>query len=819
MTTSATARSLLSATAILSCLAAPAVALASPDEAVEPQVTTPSVASVGDIVVTARRRNERAQDVPIALTVVNEELLDRTGAYNVGQITQLAPSVQLLTSNPRNTAITIRGLGASYGLANDGLEQGVGIYVDQVYYGRPATATLDFVDLDRIEILRGPQGTLFGKNTTAGALNITTQAPSFTPEGRAELSFGDYGFLQAKASVSGPIIDDKLAARFSVVSTRRDGLLDNATVGGKQNSQDAISLRGQLLFQPTDQLRVRLFADYADLTPDCCTQVYVRVGDTQKPLDQRFPALAAGRGYKAASTNPYDRIADVDGAIQADQIHRGVSAIVDYDFGWVTLTSVSAWRSWDWGPRNDRDYTALDITRQSANPSWQDQWSQELRLSSNGANRIDWTAGLYAFHQAVETQGVTEYGRDASYWLIPAYQRVAGAPLERVPDRLLDGYTVFNDSRIETDSYAAFAQLTWNITDRLHLTPGLRYTKEEKAGRYAATTTGGLATTDSTYISRRNGIARPQAYDASLSDDDLSGQVSLSYDVSDDVLTYASVARGYKSGGINMAGIPNLPNGQPSLTNAVVKPEVVTTYELGLKTQLLDRRITANLAAYRTDVKDYQANVVDSGPGALRGYLANADKVVIQGVELDAFARPNQNLDLYANVAWTDAKYDAFTNGPCPLEQIGATTVACDLSGQDLPGVSPWAASIGGELHGRGGFLGLPGEFYGGADAQLSLHLQLRRLGLALHPDRQLCDPEPARRVPRRERLGGLCLDQERPGRGLSSVRQRPVRQLWPGHRQSGRPTHGGDHPAGAVLIRKGTLPRPPIASLALVLG
>ncbi|HBI17929.1 MAG TPA: TonB-dependent receptor, partial [Brevundimonas sp.] len=146
------------------------------------------------------------------------------------------------------------------------------------------------------------------------------------------------------------------------------------------------------------------------------------------------------------------------------------SAIVDYDFGWATLTSVSAWRSWDWGPRNDRDYTALDITRQSANPSWQDQWSQELRLSSNGANRIDWTAGLYAFHQAVETHGVTEYGRDASYWLIPAYQRVAGAPLERVPDGLLDGYTVFNDSRIETDSYAAFAQLTWNITDRLHLT-------------------------------------------------------------------------------------------------------------------------------------------------------------------------------------------------------------------------------------------------------------------------------------------------------------------------------------------------------------
>ena len=710
MRTSANARRLLSATAMLAGLSAPALACAAPEDPPAPQAATPGVASVGDIVVTARRRDERAQDVPIALTVVNEELLDRTGAYNVGQVAQLAPSVQLLTSNPRNTAITIRGLGASYGLANDGLEQGVGIYVDQVYYGRPATATLDFVDLDRIEILRGPQGTLFGKNTTAGALNITTQAPSFTPEGRAELSFGDYGFLQAKATVSGPVVDDKVAARFSVVSTRRDGVLDNVTTGEKQNSQQSISLRGQLLFQPTDQLRIRLYADYADLTPDCCTQVYVTAGQTLKPAAQQFAALAAGRGYAPPSTDPYDRLADVDSPIQADQIHRGVSAVVDYDFGFATLTSVSAWRAWDWGPKNDRDYTALDITRQSANPSWQDQWSQELRLSSNGSNRIDWTVGLYAFHQAVETHGVTEYGRDAVYWLI-------GPNLPTVPDALLDGYTVYNDSRIETDSYAVFGQLTWNITDRLHLTPGLRYTKEDKSGWYQATTAGGLVTNDAALISRRLGVARPQAYDASLSDDDLSGQVSLAYDVADDVLTYASVARGYKSGGINMAGIPNLPNGQPSLTNAVVKPEVVTTYELGLKTQAFGRRLTANLAAYRTDVEDYQANVVDSGPGALRGYLANADKVVIQGVELDAFARPNQHVDLYANVAWTDAKYDAFTNGPCPLERIGTSTVACDLSGQDLPGVSPWAASVGGELHGRGGFLGLPGEFYGGADA------------------------------------------------------------------------------------------------------
>ncbi|MFA4939132.1 TonB-dependent receptor [Brevundimonas sp.] len=678
--TSTTARRLLSATAILACLGAPAVAFAAPDDAIEPQIQTPSVASVGDIVVTARRRDERAQDVPIALTVVNEELLDRTGAYNVGQITQLSPSVQLLSPNARNTAITIRGLGASYGLANDGLEQGVGIYIDQVYYSRPATATLDFVDIERIEILRGPQGTLFGKNTTAGALNIITRAPSFTPEAQGEVSIGDYGFLQAKTSVSGPLIADKLAARLSFVSTRRDGLVDNVTVGRKQNAQDSISLRGQLLFQPTDKLTIRLFGDYSDQTPDCCTQLYVRVGDTAKPVNLRFPALAAGLGYTPGSTNPYDRLADVDGAIAADQIQRGFSAIVDYDFGWATLTSVSAWRAWDWRPANDRDYTALDITRQSANPSDQDQWSQEFRLSSNGANRIDWTVGAYAFHQAVETHGVTEYGRNASYWLTTVRDPVTNALVPGTNPGLLEGYTVFNDSRIETDSLAVFGQLTWNITDRLHLTPGLRYTHEEKDGAYVSTVTGG-GPGSAADLTRRLGVARPQAYAADISDGDLSGQVALSYDVSDTVLAYGSFARGYKSGGINMAGIPNLPNGSPSLTNAVVEPEVVTTYELGLKTQLLDKRLTANLAAYRTDVEDYQANVVDTGPGALRGYLANADKAEIQGIELDAFARPTPWLDAYANIAWTDAKYASFTNGPCPLESIGTSTLACDLSG------------------------------------------------------------------------------------------------------------------------------------------
>ena len=291
-----TKQRLLRTGALALVLGCGATAVQAEDPAGAPQTQTPSVAQLGDLVVTARRREERAQEVPIALTVIGGEQLDDTNTYNIGQLTQQAPSVQLLSSNPRNTAITIRGIGASYGLANDGLEQGVGIYVDQVYYARPATATLDFVDLEQIEILRGPQGTLFGKNTTAGALNITTRDAAFTPSGTAEVTVGNLSFVQAKASITGPIIDEVLAGRLSIVSTRRDGALQNVRVGRDQNDQNSFAVRGQLLWTPTPQLTVRAYGDWNRQLLECCTQVYVGAGTTLKPAGSQYPEDGVGGG-------------------------------------------------------------------------------------------------------------------------------------------------------------------------------------------------------------------------------------------------------------------------------------------------------------------------------------------------------------------------------------------------------------------------------------------------------------------------------------------------------------------------------------------
>ena len=633
----------------------------------------PNAGEVEEILVTARRRVENAQEVPIALTAIDGNTLDDTGTYNSLRLTQLAPTFNYVSSNPRNTNYTIRGLGSSFGLANDGLEPGVGFYIDQVYYARPAVASFDLLDVEQVEILRGPQGTLFGKNTTAGAVNITTRAPSFEPDARLEVSGGQDGFKQGKAMVTGALIDDVLAGRLSLSGTSKDGSLDNLVTGNEDNGQAAFAARGQLLYDVTEALTVRFSGDYNRQDAKCCTQTYVTYGATLKPAAQQFPVLAAAAGYAPPSTDPYDRKSDVNSLIQARSELGGSSLTVDWDLGEMTLTSVSAWRYWNWDPMNDRDYTALSVNTISMNPDEQDQYSQEFRVSSNGDNAIDYVVGVYAFTQTIQAQPSQGYGPDATRWLL--------TPLT-LPADLLDGYRSDADTEATTDSYAAFAQVTWSVTDRLDITPGLRYTYEKKDGRYDQTVSGGLPTTDPTLIARKLSIARPQSYSVDFSDDSTSGQFNVAYTLTDGVLAYATYSRGFKSGGINMAGIPNDAQNNPAISKAVVDPEEIASYEVGLKSQFFDDRVTANLAAFYAEVNDYQATVVDNGPGALRGYLANVDQVLIQGIELDFGARIAEGLQTYARVAYNDGEYESFANGPCPLELIGTATTSCDLSGQ-----------------------------------------------------------------------------------------------------------------------------------------
>ncbi len=269
--------------------------------------------------------------MPLAISVVSGAQIN-TGSFNVGRLQQLTPTLQYYSSNPRNTSLSIRGIGAPFGLTNDGFEQGVGIYVDDVYYSRVASATFDFLDVAQIEVLRGPQGTLYGKNTTAGAINITTNQPSFNFEGKAEVSVGSLNFKQAKAAVSGPL-SDKLAARLALSTTSRRGTIYNVKTSSWINGQDNLGLRGQLLWKPTDSLDITLSGDYSTQEPECCGTVFVRVGATQRPLNRQYDSLAAAQNYTVVSRNPFDRLTDIDAELNAGNDIGGVGLRIKWDVG------------------------------------------------------------------------------------------------------------------------------------------------------------------------------------------------------------------------------------------------------------------------------------------------------------------------------------------------------------------------------------------------------------------------------------------------------------------------------------------------------
>ena len=687
----------------------------------------------GEIVVTARRRQETAQDVPIAISVVDGEQIDNTGSFNVGRLTQLTPTLQFYSSNPRNTAVNIRGIGAPFGLTNDGIEQGVGIYVDDVYYSRVASSTFDFLDVAQIEVLRGPQGTLYGKNTTAGAINITTNQPTFDFEGKAEVSIGNLNFKQAKAAISGPL-SDKLAARIAVSSTSRRGTIYNVTTDRWIQSQDNIGIRGQLLWQPNEDLSITLSGDWNKQDAVCCGSVFVRTGATQRPLARQFAALAAAQNYVVPSTNPYDRLSDLDANLNAGNEIGGAALRVRWDIGPGTLTSVTAWRYWDWQPENDRDFTGLPIVTRSQNPSQQDQYTQELRYNYTG-DRFDFVIGGFYYYQRIDTQGTESHGPASSRWTLTGANAANPA--------VLDGLTAINTQYLKNTSAALFGQVSWKITDQFTIQPGVRLNYDKKEGFYQRRVFAGDGTpvlfnppagTDLAINNARLGVFAPQEISPTFSDWNFSYDLTATYKAAPDLLFYATYAKTFKSGGINQNGVPADAQNNPILAAGTVKPESVNHFEAGVKAEFLDREVTLNLTAFRTDIKNYQANVNNGQFGVLRGYLANAGKVRTQGIEFDFSARPSERFRSYVNGAYTDAKYKRFVDAPCPPELSGGTTAAagqtpsapgtpggispanCDISGQRLPGVSKWAFSFGAEANVESKLFGQDGQFYLGYD-------------------------------------------------------------------------------------------------------
>jgi iron complex outermembrane receptor protein len=463
------------------------------------------------------------------------------------------------------------------------------------------------------------------------------------------------------------------------------------------NALDNYAVRGQLLFTPNDRVSLRVIADASDLDSDCCTQGYFRVGTSLRSAGRQFPALAAGLGYSPPTRNVFDRLTDIDADLHVDTQDGGVSFMTDWELGPTTLTSVTAWRYWDWDVANDRDYTGIPIQMVQRIPSRQDQYSQELRFASNGDGRLGYVGGLYFFNQAISGTPISIYGPEAAYWLLNQANFT-----QPIPRDLLDGYGQTGTSDFEMDSYAMFGEVTYAFTDRLTGTWGLRYTHEDKEGRYATQVFGGLDLTGiapavAMELNRAKlSIFRPQSYTATDDGGSWSGRTNVAYELTDALFGYVSYAHGYKSGGLNMSGLPLDAQNQPTLATAIIDDETNTTTEAGLKITLLDGRAALNLAAFRTVVEDYQANVVSSlETAAIRSYPSNVPEVRVQGLEADFAALLTENFTLRVGFAYADGENTDYPGGPCPLEVQTAATVACDLTGVKLAGLARLSGTLG----------------------------------------------------------------------------------------------------------------------------
>ena len=706
--------------AAATALPAPAAAAPVPasEPAPEPVSADAAAPSGGEIVVTARRREERAQDVPIALSVISERTLAASGDYTLGQVQQLVPSLFVSGGNARNTNINIRGLGSN-AITNDGLENGVGFYVDDVYYGRVGQSQFDLVDLDRIEVLRGPQGTLFGKNTTAGAISVTTRAPSFDWQFSGEGSLGDYNYHQVRGSFSGPIATDLAAFRLSIADTHRDGFIHNLHNDRWGQDYDNFTARGQVLVTPAPGVTIRLIGDYSRQRQYASLNSLVGFFGTYTNgtvIKNSFLDRVARFGYVPVF-DPFARTTDVDADVHANMESYGLSGRVDWSLGGVTLTSISAYRWWDWYPSNDSDNTPLQVgeLKGTGTINHQRQFSEELRLSSNGDNKVDWVAGLYYFYQQIKGYGFYGFAKDAALFNYPTSD-------PHVTDVALNGFE--SDSWLipTTKSYAAFGQATWKITDRLKLTGGLRFTHEDKNGLFDEFTVAGqdlslLSPADrATAQALRDTLYPAVDYTVSLSNDSLSGMANLSYQLAHDVQVYATFSRGAKSGGLSLGVLP-------AGVSAAVRPETVNAYELGFKSQFWNRRVTLNLAAYWDDVTDYQAAItqqVGQTNASIR-YIANIPSVRSRGIEGDLTIAPSPWLSFTASAAYNDATYRDYKNAPLSPEQsytrpnppLASDPPYQDLSGQPLAGAPKFTYTLGADASRP---LGHEIELYGHAD-------------------------------------------------------------------------------------------------------
>ncbi|MFM7027633.1 MAG: TonB-dependent receptor [Chakrabartia sp.] len=689
----------LAASSLLA-LTAPHIALAADVDAapLAPLAPEAEAETLDTIVVTARHRDERLQDVPLAISAVAGAELNAKHLDRVGDYATRVPNFAALQQNTRVSGLFIRGLGGN--ASNDGAEGGVGLIVDNVFFTHVGFSWLDFVDLESVEVARGPQGTLLGKNTTIGAVIVRTAKPSFTPGLNISATLANHGRYQARANATGPLISDKLAYRLTLAGDLGGGWITNAYDGHKFLDNRRWSARGQLLWTPTPDISSRLIAEHYESHE--FNNFYPPAADVNANLrldGSIISPRAASWTNKLVTRFNYTPSFDVPNNANYNTQERltartdGLSNELNWDLGGPTLTAVSAWRRLYFRPANDGDGTPFSLYRNGYDVDV-DQYSQEVRLASPTGGAIDWQIGSYYLHEDLRSVLRQIFYADASKFVLGA----------AVPSAVLNGVEFSKDGALKVDSIAGFGQATAHLNEAFSLTAGLRYTNELKRVTVIGRSTGGadLSATPALLAARNatlanfggTAVAAAGAYqlEGRARRGSWSWLINPALKITPDILLYGLASYGEKSGAANTAA------SAAQAAVALTDPEKSLDFEAGLKTSWLGGRVTANFNLYNNIIRGYQDARIDPLNPGIGSFLANVGKVRLRGFELETTAEIARGVTLHANAAHNDATYLSYDDAPAPLEYqvaLGGTAATLPLTGYQIRGAPRWTVQGG----------------------------------------------------------------------------------------------------------------------------
>jgi iron complex outermembrane receptor protein len=653
----------------LAACAAPAAALADDQ--------TQNAGTVEEVVVTAQKRAENIQDVPLSIMAVSAKAMEAKGVEDATDLERTVPNLRLdAIAQASGIAIRIRGFGAQ---SNAAIDPSVAPYVDGVFIPRPGAVLSTFLDVETVEVLRGPQGTLFGRNATVGALSVKTFAPQFGGmSGRIGAQVGNYGEHQVDGMINVPA-GENFALRFAGLANETDGFVKNKLDGKTYGAKDTVEGRLSAKWQPTDAFTWIGRADYAHTSGD-------GVAINQVDISTATPAQLAA--YTARTNGNPTTLSDPP-SFTANQLYKnlnladiqwGASSDITWEFaGGYTLRLIDAYRDWQ-NQQSDGDvvFTTLDLLSRDARFDSKSQ-SHELQLiSPKGAlmdGRLDFVAGLYYFDEDYKIDEVFHVGRQFCTFAAPVALR---ALCETFPKTAATVGAFTQDAK----STAAYAQATFAFTDTLDLILGGRETWDKKSGTFVQTIKNPLLAST---------LRAPESAALTFDDSQPNWRASLSWRPTPDVTAFITYATGYKSGGLNSAG------GTVALgARRLFDSETSTDWEVGAKSVLLDRRLLLNVTAYRTDLDDFQERSFDGTSFIVR----NAGSIRAQGVELEGQAKPTANFSVDFGMAYLDSKFTANHFAPGLPACTGAAT-SCPLT-QDLTGKRPtyspeWTGNLGAE--------------------------------------------------------------------------------------------------------------------------